>query len=169
MCLNKEIALEDIIDLVIEKVESGSKVTFTPNGTSMLPMLRDGEDVVVLEKAKGKLHLFDLPLYRRDSGQFVLHRVIDFDRNGTYVMCGDNQFSKEHGIRDNQIIAVVTAFYRKGKPYHTDCFRYRLYLNFWYYSRPFRYVYSLGKRGVKKVFGLKNKEQEKENTDKETA
>ena len=49
----------------------------------MLPMLRDGEDVVVLKGTGGKrLRLFDVPLYRRDNGQYVLHRVLDFCRDG---------------------------------------------------------------------------------------
>lgn len=122
MCSSKEAQLSDLIDIIIEKLEMGGTVTFTPHGESMLPMLRDGEDVVVLSKPKGRLHLFDIPLYRRKDGSFVLHRVIDFQRDGSYVLCGDNQFYKERGIKDSDVIAVVTAFYRKGKPYTTNSF-----------------------------------------------
>ena len=111
MSSSKTVRLDDIMDVMVEKLNSGGIVTFTPNGTSMLPMLRDGEDVVVLKSVQGKrLHLFDVPLYRRDNGQYVLHRVIDFTRDGSYVMCGDNQFAKEKGIRDGQIIAVMPGF-----------------------------------------------------------
>ncbi len=99
MCSSKEAQLSDLIDIIIEKLEMGGTVTFTPHGESMLPMLRDGEDVVVLSKPKGRLHLFDIPLYRRKDGSFVLHRVIDFQRDGSYVLCGDNQFYKERGIK----------------------------------------------------------------------
>ena len=153
MSLSKEVQLDEVIDIISEKLRAGGTVTFTPSGTSMLPMLRDGEDVVVLKGTEGKrLHLFDVPLYRRDNGQYVLHRVIDFCRDGTYVMCGDNQFDREKGIRDDQIIAVMTGFFRKGKTYSTGSFLYRTYINFWYYSRPFRRGYSSGKRRVKKLF-----------------
>ena len=147
MSLNKEVQLDEVIEIISEKLKAGGTVTFTPNGTSMLPMLRDGEDVVVLKGTGGKrLRLFDVPLYRRDNGQYVLHRVIDFCRDGTYVMCGDNQFAKEKGIRDDQIIAVMTGFYRKGKTYYKESFLYRLYINFWYYTRPFRHGYSFSRR-----------------------
>ena len=160
MSSSKEVQLEDLMPLIVEKLASGGTVTFTPNGTSMLPMLRDGEDVVVLSAPKGRLHLFDVPLYRRDNGQFVLHRVIDFGRDGSYVMCGDNQFQKERGIRDDQIIAVMTGFYRKGKMYRPHYLRYRAYVNFWYYTRVFRRAYRFGKRKSSRLFGSKKKESD---------
>lgn len=158
MSLNKETTLDAVIELITEKLQSGGAVTFTPNGTSMLPMLRDGEDVVVLKKPEGRLHLFDVPLYRRENGQYVLHRVIDFERDGSYVLCGDNQFAKERGIHDSQIIAVMTAFYRKGKAYSMTSLRYRAYVNFWYYTRPFRRIFRAGKS---RAAGLLNQKPKK--------
>ena len=49
---NKEIQLEDVIQIIKEKLNSGGTVTFTPHGTSMYPMLRNGEDVVVLKSRR---------------------------------------------------------------------------------------------------------------------
>lgn len=158
--MNKEVAVADVIDIITEKLEQGGAVTFTPNGTSMLPMLRDGEDVVVLSKPNGRLHLFDIPLYKRKNGEYVLHRVVDFDADGGYVLCGDNQFVKEHGIYDEDICGVVTAFYRKGKPYKLTSLKYRLYLNVWYYTRFFRHSYRFGKNKVAKIFGKKENSQD---------
>lgn len=155
MSLNKETTLDAVIDIIKEKLDSGGTVTFTPNGTSMLPMLRDGEDVVVLKKPPGRLHLFDVPLYQRDNGQYVLHRIIDFERDGSYVLCGDNQFAKERGIRDDQIIAVMTAFYRKGKAYSITSLRYRAYVNFWYYTRIIRRAFRAGKSRLDRALNIK--------------
>ena len=155
--LSKEVAIDDVIDIMVEKLNSGGTVTFTPKGKSMLPMLRDGEDVVVLSKPNGKLHLFDIPLYRRSNGVYVLHRIVNFDVDGSYVLCGDNQFALEHGIKDSDIIGVVTAFYRKGKAYSVNSFSYRLYVNFWFYTRFFRHSYRFGANKVSKLFGKGNK------------
>lgn len=163
MSLNKETSLDAVIDIIIEKLDSGGTVTFTPNGTSMLPMLRDGKDVVVLKKPNGRLHLYDVPLYRRESGQYVLHRVIDFGNDGSYVMCGDNQFTKEKGIKDGQIIAVVVGFYRKGKPYMATDFRYRIYISLWIHSRIFRRVF----RAVKRRLGIGQSEKAKKKKQEE--
>ena len=45
------------------------------------------------------------------------------------ILCvGDNQFAVEKGITDDDVIGVVTAFYRKGKPYTVDSMKYRAYL-----------------------------------------
>lgn len=162
MSLNKETTLDAVMDIIIEKLNSGGTVTFTPNGTSMMPMLRDGQDIVVLKKPDGRLRLFDVPLYRRDSGQYVLHRVIDFCNDGSYIICGDNQFVKEKGIRDDQIIAVVISFSRKGKVYSADSIRYRIYTNFWYYTRTFRHAF----RAAKYRLGITDKKKKKEESEK---
>lgn len=158
--LSKEIAIDDVIDIMIEKLNSGGTVTFTPRGKSMLPMLRDGEDVVVLSKPSGRLHLFDIPFYKRSNGSYVLHRIVNFDADGSYVLCGDNQFDLEHGIKDSDIIGVVTAFYRKGKAYRMNSLSYRLYVNFWFYTRFFRHSYRFGINKVSKIFGKGNKKSD---------
>ena len=163
--LSKEVAIDDVIDIMIEKLNSGGTVTFTPKGKSMLPMLRDGEDVVVLSKPNGKLHLFDIPLYRRSNGAYVLHRIVNFDADGNYVLCGDNQFALEHGIKDSDIIGVVTAFYRKGKAYSVTSFSYRLYVNIWFYTRFFRHSYRFGVNKVSKLFGKGNKKSDEKTVD----
>lgn len=140
---NREIQLEDVIQIIKEKLNSGGTVTFTPHGTSMYPMLRSGEDVVVLKKPEGRLNYLDVALYQRGNGDFVLHRVIGFNKDGSYIFCGDNQFYKERGITDDKIIGVVTAFYRKGKHYTDESLSYRLYRSAWEYLKaPMRMLYS---------------------------
>lgn len=141
---NKEIQLEDVIEIIKEKLSSGGTVTFTPHGTSMFPMLRSGEDVVVLKKPDGRLNYLDVALYRRSNGDFVLHRVVGFDKDGKYIFCGDNQFVKERGIADDAVIGVVTAFYRKGKHYTDNSLSYRFYKSAWEYIKaPMRMLYSV--------------------------
>ena len=123
---------------------------------------RDGDDTVVLSKPKGRLHLFDLPLYRRKDGSYVLHRVVNFGSDGSYTMCGDNQFAVEKGITDDDVIGVVTAFYRKGKPYTVDSMKYRAYLEFMFYSKPLRKVIASTVSRSKNAFSkLKTKKGKK--------
>lgn len=155
--LSKQVYLDDVIGLMIEKLEAGGKVTFTPKGTSMLPMLRDGQDVVILEKPQGRIRVSDVAFYKRDNGHYVLHRVYNLDPDGCYVMCGDNQFVLEHGVRNDQIIAVMTAFFRKGKSYTTQSFSYRLYVNFWIYTRFLRRAFRFGSRKVNRLFDKRKK------------
>ena len=100
-----------------------------------------------------------MPLYQRDNGQYVLHRVIGFGKDGSYILCGDNQFAKERGITDKHVIAVMTAFYHKGKAYTDRSFRYRVYVYFWYYTRTIRRVYRAVKSRVQRAFNIQPKQK----------
>lgn len=161
--LNKETIFDDVMPIIVEKLDAGGTVTFNPCGTSMLPMLRDGDDTVVLTKPKGRLHLFDLPLYRRKDGKYVLHRVVNFGSDGSYTMCGDNQFTTEKGITDDDIIGVVTAFYRKGKEYTVNSKKYKAYLEFMFYSKPFRRVIRAVSTRAKRVLGMMSVKKDNDN------
>ena len=123
--------LEELLPIIQEEIDSGGKVRFKPRGRSMLPFLKEGRDEVVLVKPPQRLSKYEIPFYRRRDGGFVLHRVVGFGPDGTYIMCGDNQYYKERGIAHNQIIAVVDGVYRKGKYIAaTDSF-YKLW-GFWW-------------------------------------
>ncbi len=100
--------------IIKEKLKNGATVTIQPKGTSMLPLIRQGQDEVVLKKPSGHLNKYDIPFYKRASGQFVLHRIVK-KRKNDYVLCGDNQTEYEYGITDDMIIAVVAAIKRDGK------------------------------------------------------
>ena len=70
-------SMEALVPLFQERLEDGQQVRFSPMGISMLPMLREGRDSVVLSPAPERLRRYDLPLYRRDNGAYVLHRVAE--------------------------------------------------------------------------------------------
>lgn len=108
----------------------------------MLPMIRQGIDKVVLSPISGELRKYDLPLYQRDNGHFVLHRIVKVGE--TYTCIGDNQFELEHGLRHDQMIAVVTAFYRGDKLHSVNELGYQIYCRFWHYSRPIRHFWRRG-------------------------
>ncbi len=132
----KKIALADIYPAIKEQLESGGKVTIPITGTSMLPLLVQGRDYVVLKSCK-KAEINDIIFYRRDNGAFVLHRIIGNDENG-YILCGDNQWVKEYGIKDHNIIGVVTEINRKGKTFSIDDKKYIKYCKRWLKLLPIR-------------------------------
>ena len=138
----RKIRLDDAMGLIREKLDSGHEVTFSPRGTSMLPFLKEGRDTVTLAPPPTRLKKYDIPLYRRKNGQYVLHRVVKVDE--TYTCIGDNQFELEHGLRHDQMIALVTAFYRNGKYHSVNELTYRIYCRFWHYSRGLRHFWRRG-------------------------
>ncbi len=126
MYSNKKVELSALEPIIAEKLGSGGSVIIPITGTSMLPLLRQGKDSVELRCAEGKLRKYDVPLYKRKNGEFVLHRVVGFEGD-KYVMCGDNQVALEHGIGDEDIIGVVSAIYREDVRIETDDARYVKY------------------------------------------
>ncbi len=123
--MNK-VTLEQLLPVIEEMLAAGGEVTFTPNGNSMYPMLYHGIDTVTLKKPNGRLKKYDLPLYRRDDGKFILHRVMAVKKGG-YITRGDNVLCKEHGITDKMVVGVVTAFTKNGKTIPVTNKKYRLY------------------------------------------
>ena len=135
---NGTVRLDDLMPLIRERLALGESVRFSPHGTSMLPMLKDGRDQVILSSLPAKLKKYDLPLYRRKHGQYVLHRIVKV-KNG-YTCMGDNQFAPEPGVQDDQMIGIVTGFVRKGKEYSVGCLYYKMYCRIWCAVRPVRHL-----------------------------
>lgn len=125
---NKSFSLEELLPVISEQLEAGKKITFKPRGTSMLPLLREGKDGIVLEKSRGNHKKNDIVFYRRKNGQFVLHRIV-YVKDG-YVISGDHQRYFEYGITDEDIIGVATGFYRGEKYYSVKNIFYKFYTLF---------------------------------------
>ena len=106
------------------------KLIYRNVGNSMNPLIRQGRDLLIIEKAPGRLKKYDVPLYKRDSGQYVLHRVLKV-RKDDYVLCGDNQWHRESGITDRHIIGVLTCVIREGKEVSVTSLGYRIYVHLW--------------------------------------
>lgn len=140
--IEKELRLEVLMPLIRERLEAGQTIRFSPRGISMLPMLRQGIDSVVLSPLPEKLKKYDLPLYQRSNGQYVLHRVVEVGE--CYTCIGDNQFVLEPGLEHDQMIALVTAFYRGDRKWEVTSPLYRMYCVFWHYSRPVRHFWRRG-------------------------
>ena len=129
--------LNNLMPLFRERLAAGQKIQFLPRGVSMLPMLRQGIDSVILSPVPEKLKKYDLPLYQRDDGKYILHRIVEAGE--TYTCIGDNQYACERGLRHDQMIAVVTAFTRGKREISVTDPLYRIYCILWHHSRSARY------------------------------
>ncbi len=95
------------------ELEKNNVIAFVPSGNSMWPTLKNHKQSVIVERKKDRLSRFDVALYQRDGGAFVLHRVIKVV-NGGYIMCGDSQFALET-VKEEQVFGKLMGFYRKDK------------------------------------------------------
>lgn len=112
-----------------EAVQSGHFVV-GPHGFSMWPMIRNGIDTVLIEPVNGRLRKYDIPLYKDSRDRYVVHRIIEVTDTG-YVICGDGLYTREYDITDDNIIGVVTGFYRREKFIPCTSKGYMFYVKFW--------------------------------------
>ncbi len=112
--------METLLTFIEEAFNRGLDFQIPITGTSMNPLLYQNRDYVKIVKPVLPLKIGDMPLYRRTDGAFVLHRVVDINENGEYVMCGDNQFILEHGITDSNIIGIAKILVIDGKEIDVD-------------------------------------------------
>lgn len=131
------VPMESLAQILALQMESGGVARLVVTGDSMYPTFRNRKDVVYLSSDAAKLKKKDLILYKRDSGQYVLHRIVSRPKGGSFICCGDNQWEKEP-VNSRQVIAVVTGFRRKGKEQTPKTVSYRLWVDLWVGLFPLR-------------------------------
>lgn len=154
--------MEQIAQLMEEVFAQGGVFRFRPTGRSMLPMLRERRDTVLLcSPAKRPPRKYDVVLYRRDNGQFWLHRIVGQEDGGEFSLCGDNQYRVERGVRPEQIAGVLIKFTRGKREIAVDSPLYRGYAAVWTACRPLRSVAIRGLHWVRRVFFRRGSAQRK--------
>lgn len=114
-----------------EYLEKNGILVYRNTGTSMLPLIKQGRDLfIVKKKSPDRCKKYDVVLFKRWDNKYVLHRVIKVNEHD-YIIRGDNCVSKECGIKDEDIIGVMSSFIRKGKEYSVDNKLYKIYSVMW--------------------------------------
>lgn len=103
--------LEDMCQLMCED----RCVVIPVSGGSMSPFLVGGRDYILLRKPCEKdLKRGKIVLYKRNTGQFVLHRIHSV-KKGKFFIIGDGQWMIEGPVQKKQIVAVEDRIMRKNK------------------------------------------------------
>ncbi len=122
-----------------EQLEKDGYVMMLSVGDSMEPMLHQRCEQLLIEKANRELKNGDVVLYKRESGQYVLHRIVR-NKKDTFVIRGDNRFNNEI-VPKKWIIGILKGFYKDDS--FIDCeenAEYRLYVKTLKIKYPFKYV-----------------------------
>jgi len=123
-----------------------------PNkGTSMLPLIRQGRDIMRIDRiVPEEVRLYDAVLFRRGE-QFVLHRVVRCSGERFYIR-GDNTLTGEW-VQPEKILGRLTEVLRDGKRrLRMDSPAWRVYARAWTWGFPIRYVAVRGLRLIHKVY-----------------
>ena len=136
----RKFLMNEAVPLMQESLNRGQEVFFSPSGVSMLPTLKEGRDTVVLRAPSSHLRKYDIALFRRQNGQYVLHRVVK-SRGGVYTFMGDAQHFREEGIDHSRIVALCVACVRNGRRISLLSHRHRLYARIRHARRAFYRAY----------------------------
>ena len=146
-----------------EVLANNGRLAYTNVGISMLPLIREGKDVLLIEAVSDRgVHRWDAVLFRRPGvtgrGAYVLHRVLKILPDGRYWIVGDNCISGEM-VESQDVLGILTQVQRdNGKIIRVTDLKYRLYVLFWcrpYYIRFFVLrVIGVLRRIKRKIHGI---------------
>ena len=103
--------------ILADLLASGQTVRFTAPGHSMLPVIRNG-DVLLVTPLERTAHPGDILLYRDAGGRPVAHRLIGFaaeDDSLSLVLKGDSATAPDLPVRPAQVLGRVSALERDGR------------------------------------------------------
>lgn len=118
-----------------EILKKDRRLVYKTRGISMLPMLHQNRDIIVIVPPEGQLKKYDVALYKRGTS-YILHRIIGVQDN-EYLIRGDNTFRMEH-VSPELVIGVLTGFVRNGKSYTVEDTGYQIYCRIWNAIYPLR-------------------------------
>ncbi len=134
--------MEELAPLMLEFLSEGKQVIITGRGNSMLPLIRNGKDRIKLAPCNpDELSCGDMILYKRNGGNYVIHRIIEILPDNSFIIKGDSQTWAEKGITTEQVFAKVTAVFRGEREISVKNKWYLLYARFWTKSRATRALY----------------------------
>lgn len=128
---------EMLIPELLALLEETDSVPLTISGNSMTPFLVHGRDTVFLSKVTRPLKKGDMIFYRRQNGQYVLHRICRVHPD-SFDLVGDAQTYIETGIRPEQVLAIVNTVRRKGRLLEKGHFWWDFFEMFWLRIIPLR-------------------------------
>ena len=124
MSENKKVTYEEIL-------ETHGKLVYRNVGTSMMPLLRQNRDLMIIEKRpQGRLKKYDAVLYKSKNGKYILHRILKV-RKDDYIICGDHCIHREFGVKDSHILGILTGIVKDGKTIRVIDKKYLFYVHLW--------------------------------------
>ena len=109
------------------EIQEKGYIVYTNVGDSMMPLLRQNKDLMVIRKITEPLKKNDAVLFKRPSGAYVLHRIIKVCGQGQYRIVGDNRSFSEI-VPEEWIIGILTEVIKDGKHILVESEEYKAYL-----------------------------------------
>ncbi len=110
-----------------------------PHGTSMWPMIRSGDGMVVEQIEEEGIRIHDVLVFSTGGEKLVAHRLIRtkvIEGQRRYITRGDFRRGSDKPINYDAIVGKVVAIERGGKTMDAASVVYRLRVRLWLGFRP---------------------------------
>ncbi len=129
---------EILFPVICELIQNNQKARITVTGNSMSPFMKEVRDSVELAATSFEsIRRGDIVLIKRTCGQYVMHRVYKKEKDCFY-MVGDAQQWIEGPLYPEQLVAIVTRVWRKGREISCGNFWWKFLSKTWLMLRNFR-------------------------------
>lgn len=152
---NFDFSAEELAPVILEVIEKEGSFRLFPKGESMRPTICQGEDSVLLV-APENLKKYDIVFYKRQNGQYVIHRIMKINDH-SLTLAGDNQFFTEQGVKKERVIAKVGGIYKGERLIKADSLNYKIKSFLLVSTKPLRRVLGGIGRRLKKHLIFKGK------------
>jgi len=129
-------------NLVLEQLQvylrQGKQVSIPVKGNSMLPFLRNGDQVLIKPFEADALRK-GMILLASVQGNMVLHRLVKFSAERV-LLAGDANLAQHEDVSIEDVIGCATTVWRGAQERKLDKWQQRYLGQLWYWIRPLRRV-----------------------------
>lgn len=106
----------EFVSVAKDILSKGFPLRFKASGYSMYPFIKFN-DIVTISPVEEQIPKTGdvVALVSQDMKSLVVHRVIKITKNNSYLICGDNNASKDGFFSKQEIIGYVKEIRRKGR------------------------------------------------------
>lgn len=104
-------------------MHAGTAIRFTANGSSMLPLIKDGDLLLIVPVSSDQIKFGDVLLFVNDFGSLLAHRVIRMQKQGNdriFEMRSDQAQSADGWVTTDRILGRLEAFDHAGRSFYVN-------------------------------------------------
>ncbi len=108
----------DFEELAVDLLKAGHLLRFRARGSSMHPLVRGGDILVVRPVEQDEMKVGDIVLYRAPSAGIVAHRIVEMHTRGgqaLLVVRGDATSTPDPQVLWSQVLGRVVSIERRGR------------------------------------------------------
>ena len=122
----KQIPNDIFFNWIENEISNGNSVQIRVKGNSMFPLLRNGNDIVILSPCNtSKLKPMDTILFRY-KGKHLMHRIYRINGNTIYLR-GDGAFEAKETCKFTDVVGKVESIIRPdGRTISADSWKWKI-------------------------------------------